>query len=589
MFDLNDRKKLAEELAAIIPPIRSRRQPVLEKWLDIHAAWQNNRTRSFIDGGTFKNKIPMLRRQIEKFAVRGAQMVLPSSEYFEVYPNNDEDDEAGKNAEAVLSYLLFLFRKKIRIYSIVKQLFRTYCLYQRAILKTGVKLVTEDGRTNVWPTARAVDPFLWFYWPETAESIDLAQLVVEDAFITIDQYELEVANGRADPINRAEIADPTWPDDIVRRLAVQMITPPDSKTTASEDEKEHKKTGEWLFRSEVWVRSGNGWRFIWIIWNLDGGPRVTRVSTKVYARPSYRIAIAREIPSEQYTSSMGDDLVNLSTLFNDQVNMFMDSQAMEGAGPVAVDPLLGRVKGMVYKPRAIWSVPPDSVKAVNTGAANTGRAALQGLNFTQSLTDSFSGSSPMAEGNTVRNMPRGNAGVSSMLSMSLSDIRDVARSIEEDILGPALPDIMSLTTEFIPSRQLIKIPKTADFAGGSFFKTKFEGDFDLNWVGSLQSQDNQGRAQRMMEFLKNLAPVMPQVMAELQQKGKTINFAAMFKRMWRLGLGEYGADSLIVDLERGKMSPTVAMALAGAGGGSGGVMKGILDADAAAIAAEQEE
>ena len=190
----------------------------------------------------------------------------------------------------------------------------------------------------------------------------------------------------------------------------------------------------------------------------------------------------------------------------------------------------------------------------------------------------------------MRSMPRGNAGVSSMLSMSLSDIRDVARSIEEDILGPMLPDIMGLTVEFIPSKQIIRIPKTKDFAGGPFFKSTFEGDFDMNWVGSLQSQDNQNRVQRTMEFMKNIAPIMPQVMAELAQQGKTIDFAAMFKRMWRLGLGEYGADSLIIDMEKGKMSPTVALSLAGVGGGSGGVLKGVIDAEGrlAAQQAKQE-
>lgn len=563
MFDLNKQKELAQQLETVVNNVRKRRQPLLEKWINIHEAWKNNVKEQFFSSSTFNHQIPYFRRQVEKFAVRGAQMVLPTSDYFEVFPTDEDDEQSGKAAEATLMYMYYIFRKKIRTYSVVKQLFRTYVLYQRAIAKTGVKVVREDGEQRVWPTLRAVDPFLWFYWPETAASLEEAQIVVEDSFIPLDQYELEVENGRALKLDPKKIMAPTWPDDIVRRLSTEFFTPPESETVVSTEEKKHKAIGEWIFRSEVWVRSNQGWRSIWIVWNYEGGPIVTRVSKTTYPRPSYRVALAREIPTEQYTSSIGDDLYKLQVLLNDQINMFLEAQAIQIAGPTAVDnTLVQRKSSLVYKHRAVWLVPPEGVRPIATHSSDISKSALTGMSSVMGLMDNFGGSNPMAEGQPIRNMPRAGFAVSSMMTMALADTKDVARAIEEEILSPVLGDIYNLTMEFIPKRQLIKIPRTQQMIGRKMTKKDLHGDFEFNWVGSLQMQDYQMRATRLLELMKQLGPLSQTIAQDLQAKGKQINWMTILKRLWRYGLGEQGADSVIEDIPQGQsMNPTAAAAL----------------------------
>lgn len=550
-LDTTDDIKLAEELSSIIPNIRDRRKTVVEDWLTIHEAWKNKSTKAFFHSEMFNHSIPYFRRSVERFTVRGAQMVLPTTDFFEVTPMDEFDDEDGKAADGVMHFLAYILKKKIRTYSMVKQLFRTWSLYGRAIVKTGVKVTTEDGKERVWPTARALDPFLFIMWPETVSNVDDAQILVEDAFLTFEQYEDDVKEGRAVAINRDDLEEPTWSDLITRRLQHNGITEPTSQAVNATNETKTPVQTKWVFRSEVWYRVAKGWRWCWIVWNVKGAPKIVRKSTVNFPRPQYRMSIARELPGEQYTSSMGDDQQPLQTLLKDQINMLLEGQAMQFAPPAAIDPnLVVRASSLVYRPRAKWLVPPDGVKWMVP--TDTTKSAYQGVHFTMGLMDTFSGASPLAEGQPIRNMPRAGFAVSSLLSMSLSDIRDVARSLEEDILSPMLGDIFALTVRFVPEAQVMKIPRTTSFPGKAMMKSDLDGDYSFIWNGSLQAQDNQDRANRLMTLVGTLAKSGPIIMPDLQARGKRINWLAILKRLWRDGIGERGADSIIEDIPPGQ-------------------------------------
>lgn len=546
--------ELARELEGIIPNIRDRRRTVVEEWLRIHKAWKGVDVRSFFASEMFNHNIPYFRRSVERFTVRGAQMVLPNTDFFEVTPADEFDDEAGKNADSVQHYELYVLKKKIRTYAVVKQLFRTWALYGRSILKTGIRVVKEDGKENVWPTARAIDPFMFIMWPETVSDVTDAQLVVEDAFVTYEQYEDDVKEGRAKEINKDDLTDPTWLDLITRRLQTSGITEPNEKANNATNETKSPVRTKWVFRSEVWYRVDKGWQWCWIVWNLKSGSKIVRKSTVVFPRPLFRVSIARELPGEQYTTSMGNDQEPLQGLLKDQINMLLEGQAVQFAPPAAVDPnLITRASSLVYRPRAKWLVPPEGVKWMEP--RDTTKQAYQGVHFTMGLMDTFSGASPLAEGQPIRNMPRAGFAVSSLLSMSLSDLRDVARSLEEDILSPMLGDIFALTIRFIPESQIMRIPRTANFPGKLMTRGDLNGDYAFEWIGSLQAQDNQDRANRLMTLFGALAKSGQIIMPDLQARGKRINWLAILKRLWRDGLGERGADSIIEDIEPGQAQP----------------------------------
>jgi hypothetical protein len=549
-----DDKALVQDLDSIIPNIRERRRTIIEDWLRIHSAWKGAYSRSFFHSEVFNHYIPYFRRSIERFTVRGAQMVLPTTEFFEVFPVDEFADEDGKQADSVMQYMLYVIRNKMRMYSMTKQLFRTYSLYGRAILKPGVRVIKEDGKEQVWPSARVVDPFMFTMWPETVSDPVDAQLVFEDHYIPYEQYESDVTEGRAEPINKDDITDATWMDFITRRLQSSGLTEPQNQQPTAHTETKSQVKTKFVFRTEVWYHVDGGWKFCHVVWNLSGGPRIVRKSSVTFARPLYRVSLAREIPGEQYTSSMGNDQEPLQILLNDQMNMLLEGQATEFSPPAAIDPnLVTRASSLVYRPRAKWLVPPEGVKWMDM--RTPARQGMQGVQATMGLMDTFGGSSPLAEGQPIRNLPRAGFAVSSLLSMALSDIRDVARSIEEDILTPFLSDVYALTIRFVPQSQIIKIPRTANFPAFAGNVSDLEGNYTFNWVGSLQTQDFQDRANRLMTLFGAMTKAGPVIMQDLRARGKQVNWTAILKRLWRDGVGERGSDSIIEDIPAGQAMP----------------------------------
>lgn len=591
------REALEQELAGRIPQIRSRRAWLTESWIRNHSAWRGTHTRSFFHSDIFSHFIPAARRAVERFVIRGAQMLIPSSQFFEVFPADELNDDAGKQAESVLAFLLYLLRKRIKSYTLVKKLLRCFTLYGRCIVKPGVKL-EQIGRTkNVWPTVRVVDPFIWFMWPETADDIENATILFEDNLMPWESFKDAMDRGVVDKINRRDLTDPVWPHTITDRLSKSGISTPGSagnELTAEEqktdkggktvqgDKLKSKVPQQFVFVSEIWFRRGSRWWFVWLLWNVNDGPKIVRVSKTFFDRAPYRIAVAREIPGEFYTTSMMDDVEPLQVLANDQFNLTLEGQAMNFSPPVAIDAnSVTRASSIVYRPRAKWFVKPEGIKFMETH--DTTRGGYQGIQFTFGLIDQFSGSNSLAEGTPPRGLPRAGFAVSSLLNLSLADIKDAAITIEDMVLSPMLADLHRITVEMVPNSQIFKVPGTENFTPKRISPADLRGDFDFIWVGSLQSQDFQVRAQRLVSLLNILGNFAEPIARDLQLQGKKINWVGLLKRIWREGMGERGADSLIGDLtpqeQLGILTRQIADAQARAAGGPGGAPQQLLTAE----------
>ena len=545
-----EKEALLKVLEGQVPGIRNRRDTITQRMQLNHAAWRGTHTRSFFKSDTFAHFIPAARRVVERFVTRGTQMLLPSSEFFEVYPGDELDDDAGKRAESTRAYLVYLFRKKLRTYSLVKQLLRCFLLYSRAIIKTGVRVERSGRETLIWPTARAVDPFMFYTWPETCTNIEDAQIVVEDNMMPWETYAANMKRGVVERIERKDLTKVEWPQNVIKRLTDQGIPSPDDmgSTPQAEVNQENKPVQNFLAISEVWMRKETSWWFVWLLWNHEGGPKIVRVSKKLKSRPSYRMVVSREIPGEAYTSAMMDDIEPLQVLLNDQINMTSEAQAVSFSPPTVVDPdRVSRASSIIYKPRAIWYADPEGIKMLEP--KDTTKIGFQGIQMTLGLMDTFSGSSPLAEGQPTRNLPRAGFAVSSLLSLSLADIKDAAILMEDEILTPLLGDLYGITLDMIPKSQVFKIPGTSNFEKARKLKpSDLLRDAEFAWVGSIQTQEFQIRSQRLVSLLDTIGKYGEQIGRDLQIKNKQINWTAILKRLWRDGLGERGADSIISDI-----------------------------------------
>ncbi len=544
-----DPRKLEDQLGALVQDLRSRRLPIEQDWLNFHKAWRGIRTRSWFNSEVFKNFIPSMRRAIEKNVIKATQMVLPSPEFFEVYPGDEVDDQENKKAAAVRSFFSYLFNKRIRIGSLVKQLFRTYYLYGRAVCKTGVKVEHRGGVPEVWATARAVDPFAFYTWPETVPSIDDAVVLAEDNLMPYATWEEHVANGKLVNVPAVrDLTEPEFPWYWGQRLNVSGIPTPGSTggdTKARDNDAETPP--KFMAITEVWYREDGLWKMCWLLWNCTDGPIIVRRSIPDLGRHPYRCAIARQLPGEAYTTGMADDLEPLQILLNDQWDMTLEGQAMSFAPIAVIDPsLMGRTNQFKYAPRAKWFCDPKSTTFLQ--APDTAKSGYQGISVTTQLIESFSSDNPISNGMPTRGMPRAGFAVSSMVNLALADIKDAAQTIEDEILTPMMSDLYANTMLYTPDEQKFRIPGTRNFPPRRISPQDLAGDYEFQWVGSLQSQDMQVRAQRLITSLGMLAKLGPTLTQDLARKGKRINWEYALERVWRDGLGERGADSIIIDM-----------------------------------------
>lgn len=566
-------------LGPLVTQLRLRRKVMEERWLLNHAAWLGRHQRVMFKSEMFSHYIPVARRSVERHTIRAAQMLLPSNEFFEVYPGDEITPDSGKSAESVRAALYHVFTKRLKPYVTVRQLVRCYLNYSFAAVKTGVEVVPiyDNNGTkveeHVWPTWRAVDPFVLYRWPETVSDVDRCEIVAEDHMMPWSQYEKLQTMKLVEVLDPKHLSKPEWPTHLIRRLQDQGLSMPDDTATKDPADESKQAGSDFVALTEIYAKEANGWRMFWLVWNYQDPtkrdtPMVVRTAKRLRPRPPYRLVSAREIPGQMYTTAMMDDLEPLQVLVNDQFNMMLEGQATAFSPPAAIDAdKVTRADTMVYRPRAKWLVDPTGVKFLEV--PDTTRSGVMGIQVTLGMMDSFSGSNPLAEGQPTRNLPKAGFAVSSLLNLSLADIRDTAQMLEDEVLTPSLQDVFQIMVEFTPAKQVFKIPGTQSWPARQLSIADLEGDWSFRWVGSLQSQDYQVKAQRMMAALQGLGKMAPVIMQDLARRGKRINFEALLRRLWREGLGERGAESLVEDMKpEEQIMRAMEMLVAAQGGGA---------------------
>lgn len=560
-------KKLARCLGDAIIDIRHRRLPLEQQMLWNHASWRGVRIeeRQAYHSPEWNYFIPVGRRAIERIVTRATQMVMPAPTWFEVAPGDEYDVAAGRQTDAVRAYLTLLLTTRIKTRKLITQWLRSLLLYHRAISKTTVQVIDAPvqmvGRVEhvrqIWPTVRAVDPFAFYVWPETVSDADDAVMFFEDIMMPWDEYQRATERGIAKPISRADLVAPVWPHYHAQRLQwSQLVDPTSTRQPAQADEGEPKTKlpqPEQLFVSltEVWFRSEGRWMMAWLVWNASDPPLLVRVQASPYPQPPYRLALARPLPGEHYTSGTMDDIEQLQLLFNDQVNQGEESRAISALPPVKVNTnVFPRKDSLVWGPRRFWLGDMD----IDKGAApielpDTSASAVRAAQMTLALLNSIGGGGGISEGQPARGLPRAGFAVTSLINLGMADIKDIAEIIEQEVLTPMLADLYRLTLMFVPKKQLISIPQMGDFAAMRLSVNELYGNWTFKWIGSQQAQDQQVRAQRLVLAAQMLAKVEP----NLQQQGWQINWVDLLKIIWRDGLGERGLNQIITPLAPGTL------------------------------------
>ena len=539
--------ELANHLADQVISIRNRRRWIEENWLRGHRVWQSlGIERRYMSSDTSKNDydIPVARRAIERSIVRAIKLLTPNVKWHEVQAIGNVSDDQLSNMDNFMHYVL---RKQIRAKSNISQLVRCMFLYGRCHLKTSIAL--KNGK--VWPSQRAVDPYSYYVFPETATTPDDELLHIEDFMLSYETYKARSRKGLVEDIKPSDLSKPDWPYHYIERLSHQGITDIGQDVSIQRDEL--KKTldvvgSSFVALTEVWLPKEDSLYQVYIAWNVKKGPKIVGFIKSPYDEPLYRTAIHRAVPGEMYTNSTMDDIIALQDLSNDQLNQFLDASDWEQGFVGVNDNEVSRMDSIKVKGRSIFHFKDDPRTAMSMLQPNISSTnQLRSWQITLGLVNSLASAGTIAEGQPGRNMPRAGGAVNNLVSLALADVQDVSELIEQDVLSPSLGDIYKVSAEFIPEEQLIKIPGGVGLSGAVLKREQIVGDYEFEWVGSLQFQDEQARAQRLMIFL-NLA-IQPQASQLLAQQGYGFNFSELLQTVWRYGLGERGLQKVIVPLQ----------------------------------------
>jgi len=594
------REQLAERLGDLCTQVRNRRKDRELSWLNNHAAWMaKEQGRAQYKSDDFKHYIPVARRAIERNVIRGTQMLMPSPDFFEVYPGDDFDLAAGRQAQAVRVFMAYLHTDADRIPARrnITQLFRCLQLYDRAIVKNTVQVidvpVSFAGRIGriqeVWPVQRVVDPFQFYVWPETVTSVTDAQIQFEDVMMPWGEYEEHVTKGHCDPIDRSELGKPEWPHHWKTRLAHQGLTEPDAVSQGIQpdfagqgEQKASMPPQGFVALTEIWFPMNGAQCKAWLVWNVPKAPRITRLQRARYPIPPYRMALGRPIPGEHHTTGIMDDLEPLQVLYNDQVNQGEESRVIASVPPVVVDVnQVARADSLVFGPRKKWQMQSvEGAKVLNV--PDVSLSAVRAKQETLALINSLGGGGGYSEGQPTRGMPRAGFAVTGLISLAMGDIKDLAEIIEQEIMTPSLGDHYRNTLMFVPRMQIMRVPGTADYPPATMTVEDLAGSWRFRWTGTLQSQDQQMRAQKLVGALTLLVKAEP----GLNAQGFELNWPDLIKRAWRDGLGERGLENIVRPMSPDRLALMRAQALNEAGGpppGPGGPSVPGSPGDAAAI------
>lgn len=544
------KQQLTSRLIEQVIGIRQRRRLVEENWLRSHRTWMNiqlERHFKSTDTSPVNYDIPAGRRAAERTIVRGVKLLTPNVKWFEMSPISDSSQVNAGNVDKFMWYIL---RKRIKSRSNISQLVRSMVMYGLCHMKTS--LVVQNGQ--VWPSQRAVDPFAFYTFPETASTPDEAELIFEDFLMGYDKYCSLSERGvmGLEPIDSDDLTTPDWPYHLVERLASQGITNPsqDVSTSYEKVSKELQQAGSsFVSMTELWLPRNDKLYQVYIVWNLKGKPEIKSFVRSEYDQPLYRSVIHRALPGELYTNSQMDDINQLDVMQNDLINQFHEAVDWEQGFVAFNDQMAGRKDSFKIKGRAKWEFTDDPRNALQfLSPPNTSNNLLRAWQIDLGLINSLGGTGTIAEGQPGRNMPRAGNAVNSLINLGMADIQDISELIEQEVLTPSLSDIYKVSSQFIPDQQLMRIPGGEALYNGfksSVIKRKdIIGDYEFEWVGSLQFQDESQRAQRLMIFLN----LMPTLAPMLQQQGYMFNTVELVKMIWRYGLGERGLSDVVVQM-----------------------------------------
>lgn len=470
---------------------------------------------------------PQVSREIRRIVGSLRKALFPSSNPF-IVTQKRPGEEHEKSARAI-RYKLINILDDISIVSIIEPF-----LYE--VVGKGCGAIKLGWGDNA--TARVVDMFSLFVYPETADSVDSAFCVMEQIIVDRSMLERGAMSGmyNADAVQsvikrkHADISDAAQSQ--LRRFGP---TSQQGNLMASE----HEIIEYWGF----YPLNGEDQPLVDCIISICDRGTVLRAKKNDLGFRPYVSARCVQLASEFYGFTPVDTVTALQQHLNTVNNQALDCATFSLNPIAAIDPAIlndpNLVKQFVLSPGQKWPVHPESIAwRTIPDVSSTGYKAAAQLSgvISNSLHSDFS---LPAAGKTATAYLGGAGVISDILS-------GVVGNIESQCLTPMLHKLLRLAYLNMPQEEEIAVTgEDGVVIGINLKRDDIEAGVSIRWAAAEMTMAAQIKSQQLIQFFSIASRVPPQMWMSF---GIRFRLDRLLKTLWSEAFNLHGEDRLFENI-----------------------------------------
>jgi hypothetical protein len=588
-LDKTIRDRVVRDFIPLAQMVREDRHLLRERLVRYTRIWGVKREQVGYEGRT-QTYIPLGRKLIENWVKRIKRDLFPDTDWYDIRALREAFERKVPAKKAITSYF---FNKHMRLRRqagpFLRQLVMlgtspvkiVWNLEERDAMILRDEIDPETGEPTgkavrkmekllkyIGPTFRPIDLFAWFGYPTTADTVEDCSLTFGELLVSRDRVKA-LANKPLDP--RDEKAGHLYEN--TKELFDLLTEEVDGGRRGAGDkfDIQARRLRDKGFTHPLEQRVPAGMRPIDLteaIWEEDledEGPQrylvtvamdkvVLRVQKNPFWRGEHLHLVGRfvRLVDELYGRGLPEVFEALQHYLNDLADQAGDA-LMWSVNPIAVVDAYGvqDPESLRMAPGAKWLASIGSVKFAEP-PQGPAAAGFAGVAQTMGLANELANVTPVgALGAAQKGRGRSQqtaAGMQMSISEGAVDLREVVEGVEDDVFQPTLARVHQLTEQFLDRSITLRI---AGADGIALIETPVSvvdiiGDYEYEWLGSLQALNQQVRSQHMVNFLA-MAKDLQEV---AQAQGFTIDLKYILREIWGTGMGLRGAERVVRDIQR---------------------------------------
>lgn len=580
--DTEARDLVETDLIPLLPRIRNERRTLDQSWLRYYKIWAADRDQQAYQGRS-RVYIPVGRQVIENWVQKLKRDLLAQGQdkLLEIKSLRQSFDERRNGLKTLFNYFLtkhMRIRRKLAPFLRQVVTYGTSPIamawrYDERVLPVLRDLEDADGNLTgkveralehvvqyVGPTFRVCDVFGWYISPVTCADPADANLIFEELLISrarlkemgkqkvgddeaLGHVFENIQEALTLDINAAELSDKFQSEQ--QRLSLKGF----SARTDAKDPNRPIDITEVYWRTNLDHTTSTWWRV-----TIAGDRVPLRIQKNPFwhGNPPWLAGKFVEVVNEFYGRGLPEVFDKIQYFLNDIADQANDALVWT-MNPIAIiDPYgVQDPTSIRMRPGAKWLASPDAIKFVEP-PKETPAVGFQATAQFMGLISDVSNSTAFAGASGQSSRGRGKAlatatGAQLVATEALVQVRDVVENLEDQVFVPMLRQMHSLTMQCM-TRPLILRVAGAD--GASLIEHKISaadvvGDFDFEWLGSTQVQNQQVLVSQLVNYLQIASKIPPQLLA---QQGVQIDYAQILQQIW-IYMGMNNAESVIKPLK----------------------------------------